>query len=448
MRFIIPIAVLTALLISTSIASANVSDAASPRIEDNPVKITIHQSDESSTLVTTRMEIAEREFEVGEAIPITVTVTNTSDVTIRYSASDPNQDYLKCYIITVYNSRGRLMPNPLEGRPILMGGLSADTNLAPGKSVTYKTYINKYAYLNEPGVYTAKVTWQPHGSTTSSPSPKSESDALIIKVIHANHFRSENRLQEALTQLDWARSHAEKIDALKVLSYTLDNRALPHIVKTAREQAMLQPGEEALYYYKDKQAVRDALISDFKASGPCESFAYIFSHFKIPIVQLYPDIKHWLKTGDAQQRTGALMMLFTSRDKVADQEFTDLLTSQLSDSDATVRHHAIEALASFKAAYEAVEEAAKHDEDKWVRGQAVIALGWYKNDRAVPVLKQFVLDEIVSRGAIDALRSLGTPAAKTALEECVKITSGNTQQQCKEALQDIERDLSKQDKPK
>ena len=191
-----------------------------------------------------------------------------------------------------------------------------------------------------------------------------------------------------------------------------------------------QDAEAALARFSNKTQVQDEMLKQLEDSGPTEPLAYALSHFRVPAARTLPLLKSWLQKGNTEQRAAALLALSMVAERYDDKSLGELIVAQITDKDPRVRHHGVLALGNggFGNTLDIVMGLAKSDPDVWVRGQAIIAVGWHKDDRAIPLLKDLAKDKnaAVSQAAREALKAIGSPAATAALAECTRPTGGGT----------------------
>jgi hypothetical protein len=97
----------------------------------------------------------------GSEIPLDITVSNTSDLSIAFDGLSPYGE--RNFLVTVVNANG----NPAEetkymkavrgedqgsGPQIVLGGQRIEKDIAPGKTLNFKAYLDKLFNLG-PGVY-------------------------------------------------------------------------------------------------------------------------------------------------------------------------------------------------------------------------------------------------------------------------------------------------------
>lgn len=376
-------------------------------------------------------------FKVGQPIPYEVTVTNVSKQALPYEAANAPL-IMPGHVVRVLDSTGKPLPLPHYARLISL--LSGGAQLAPGETLTFDGYANQWAVLNKPGTYKVEASWSPRSwSHSFARMPKMTSPQVNIEVVAPTQQDTDNALAEARRQLQAATTRDTKDQAIWLLAYTLDPRSIHDIIHASMDSHEVQESGNALRRFEDQDAVRDDLLKELHDQGPYESLAYLLSWFKVPAAKSFPLLKPWLTKGDAMQRAEAVHALAMTQDKLADPGLRDLIVGLLKDPDPTVRKYGVEVVGRFPNTLDAVMAIAKSDPDHVVRGQTVIVLGGYKNDRAIPLLTEIALesDREMMRLAVGALETIASPASIAALQDFEKNAKGNLKTECELALDRI-----------
>lgn len=362
------------------------------------------------------LSVSDAKFKIGQPIPYEIKVTNLGHTTISY---------MRCwawriepgYLIEISDKSGKALPQPKQAR--VTSVIGGDAKIEAGGTAIFKGYLNQWADLSAEGAYTAKTSWS---SFMYSTSPKSTSAPVKLVIEKATEAERDKILADARSQLREASTLEEMQDAIWTLAYTLDVRAIPDLVRAGQDINVSQDAESALLRFSNRTDVEDELLKQLRDHGPSEPLAYALSHLKVPADKTLPQLKLWLQQGSSEQRADALLALSMIPERYADSSLREPILAQIADKDTRVRHHAVLALGdgSFGNTLDAVMGIAKNDPDIWVREQAIIAVGWHKDDRAIPLLKQLAKDKnaAISRAAIEALRKIGSPTATSALAEC------------------------------
>lgn len=430
---------LVALLLGLEVGAANLIDSYGPK--DISVELIMSGSI----------------YEVGEPIPFEFKVTNKSleDMTVT-TYSEPVFEPID-YIVEVSTGCGTVKPHPVQSRIISMIGSSQ--TLSPGASVTYSGFVNYWATLDKPGKFDVQLTWtipdRGYPSATWTSRKRASSPVKHITIIESSKQSINQRCDQTVQQWKSATSKKERINALYMLGFTLDSRAIPLVVAASRERDMSSAATSVLYLFPEQEAVREALMDELRERGVSEQQSYMLSYFKMLNNQTVPVLLKWLKEGDTEQRVGALRAISMTEKYYIQAECKQPLLNALKDSEPAVRRGAIVALGKerFGDVIDYVLPIAESDPDSSVRSQAIIALGWYKDDKAIPLLKKTVsetdLSELITaksmslsdkqRSAIYALQGIASPAAIEALEEFAKSGSKPVQEQCRTALDQLRR---------
>ena len=366
--------------------------------------------------VRVRLTISDAKFKVGQPIPYEIEVSNVGHTPVKY-ASCWQWRIMPGYSMEVFDKDGKALPSPTQSRVLsILCGL---TELKAGQLARFRGFLNQWAILDTPGAYRVRALWSPYGSGAS---PKAVSAPVAISIEKPTYAERDSILADARRQLKNASTLDEMQDAIWALAYTLDVRAIPDLVSAGQDVNVSQEAENALLRFSDKGRVQEELLKELGDHGPTEPLAYALSHFKIPADKSLPLLKQWLQSGTTEQRAAALLALSMIPERYADKSLRELIIAQTSDKDPTVRHHAVLAIGNggFGDTLDIVMKLANDEPDVRVREQAIVAVGWHKDDRAIPLLKGLAKDSnaAIKRAAVDALKNIGSPAATAALAEC------------------------------
>jgi hypothetical protein len=350
-------------------------------------------------------------FEVGEMIPYEVTITNIGQKPVSVQHINPSLFPPDEYSILLTDEKGKVLAP--DGR-LWMGSFADSAGLKPGLSLTYRGAVNRWGMLNKPGKYTARAYF---GVTA----PGVSSQPVDFEIKPWTHDQRDKRLHEAVDALRKASTPKDRLNAIVALGITLDSGAIPLLIQELRAPgANSLAVESALLMMPDRGAVRSAVLAELKGYGSNEPLAYMLSWLQIPEKESVPLLCVWLKNGNAAQRASALQSLAMNARDYSDSSIKPAILSSLKDPDANVRRYAVAALAAGKYAdtLNDVMEIAKSDSNSTVREQAVISLGSYKDDGAVPLLESLAKDKSVtiSRYAREALNMIHSAAADAALK--------------------------------
>jgi len=367
-------------------------------------------------------------------------VTNVSDKEFRYFDAAWQKRRPWNYGIEVMDSLGKSVP--MISPPMVISAIMAQLKIAPKETVTFEGFVNRSCSLDKPGEYTAYAHWNNAAPVGSPQQPPIESNGVAFRVEETTAASRDARLSAALKQFEEAQGRDQRLDALDILGFTLDPRAIPTVVKASRESDLAYEPEYVLFGFPDREAVRSGLVEELRSYGPYEKLDYMLSHLKVPGETTVPLLAKWVREGDTEQRSSALHALFMVGDYV-DQSLKVDIVEALQDKDRMVRDHAILALGAgrYGDVLEELMPLAESDPDRTVRGQATTALGWQKDDRAVPLLEKLTADPTkeLSYAAVNALETIGSPTAKAALERCAQSSDAKMQEQCRQALENLSR---------
>jgi HEAT repeat protein len=362
---------------------------------------------QADTRARIELTVSGTTFTVGQAIPYTLTVTNTSDQTLSYE-----QNYapriLPGHTLRIYDGSRRPLARPVaSGCFSVLGGIC---ELRPNARVSFSGYLNQWAVMDKPGNYTVTASWQPRTVSVRAKAPEAASRPVAFRVAAATQQDRDDALASARKLMQSAKDIDQRRDAVWVLGYTLDNRAIPDIIRQSRDPQMGQEWEYALFYLPDKTAANDGLVEEFRDNGPSILLAYAIAHARIPASRVMPLAQHWLEIGDTDQRLGALHSIGMVRSGPMSTVQRQLIEKQLKDPDEHIRQQAIEILAGMPQwSLDYILNAAKNDPSELVRGQAIICLGWTKDKRATEALKELTHSDSakLSKLAKEALERMG-----------------------------------------
>lgn len=368
--------------------------------------------------VRVELTIKGSEFKVGQPIAYEVRVTNLSKSALSYMR--PAGQVMPGHAIYIFDNSGKALPQPHA--TVFASVIMSEIALEPGASVTYRGYVSHWAVMSTPGNYSLKATWRPSSWRRHASSVEATSAPVPIEIVKPTDAERDRFLDVARKQLRDASTIDEMADAIWALAYTLDVRAIPDLVRAGQDINVSLEVENALRRFENKADVENGLLKELETNGPTEPLAYALSQFKTPATKSLPLLKAWLEKGDTPQRAAALLGLSMIDQRYGDASVRALILSQLKDKESIVRHHAVLAVGNggFGDTLDTVMELAKNEPDVWVREQAITAVGWHKDDRSIPLLKQLAKDKnaAVKRAAIEALKRIGSAAAKAALAEC------------------------------
>lgn len=369
------------------------------------------QSRVAQPAVRVELAISGRTFAVGQPIPYELKVTNLSKEKLPYTKWP--QRLIPGHDIIVLDASGKAVPRPMESWQIDLKGSFA--SIDPGASITFKDCVNRWFVPDKPGVYSVRASWSPERSRMPAKQLPElyKSASVSIKIRPSTKLDRDNALSEAQRHLRTARTTDEKTDAMWLLAYTMDDRAIIDVLRAGKDIYLAQDVMNGLRRFPDK-AVRGTVLRELRENGPYDSIARALSNLSVPADEAIPMLKHWLQKGDTEQRSGALLGLFMYRDRYKDPLLRELILAQLEDLDPTVRRHAVMALGDgeFGNTLDAVMEIAKNDPDKDVRWGAVTALGRYKDKNALPLLRKIAAgeDKVVAEAAKTAIKEIEKPA--------------------------------------
>ena len=408
------------------------------------------------------LAVPEKVFEVGEAIPYELKVTNAGNLDVKVTRTPVSAIPAGEYRVEVEDETGTVLHWPGRAWGGYAGYARRET-VKSGQSTMFHGYVNQWARLDKPGNYTAIARWGYHSEFGRE---WTDSDQVAITVVEATDSGRDRRLKDALAELakamdpetrkKWPMSATttdprtvtdprfltpqdENRMAVLQVGFTLDPRAIPHLVTAARDSEFYQSADRALMMIGDDEKVRNALLDDLQKKGPYETLWYFLWNFQVDGEKSFPLLKRWLLEGNAEQRSHTLRALGTLDREHLDPCIKQSVMNALKDTDSNMRRHALQALgaAQYEGTLETVIDIAANDPDERVRGQAAIALGRYGNDMAIPVLKQLALDtehRRSMRSAVIAMEKIGSAAARAALQECSKAGDPKLAEYCLSAL--------------
>ncbi len=242
----------TALALLTAFAAASAGHAAAVRVE---------------------LTIPGSTYLVGQVIPYELKVTNLSSHVVRYQSSGA-QRYISPYRITATDSAGKSVRYATRVWPISV--LYTTPEIKVCASETFRGAVNEWIILDKPGTYEMTASWHsdnpgtPFFSLNSIgmvPRLQQKSAPLTIRIKAATQQQRDDILSQARATLQAAETMYEKQDAIDLLGYTADDRAIWDIVRAGVESFLTLPAEDALFRFANKDEVREAIIGECGSSG-------------------------------------------------------------------------------------------------------------------------------------------------------------------------------------
>lgn len=99
---------------------------------------------------------------IGQAIPLTITLTNRSAQRIRVVRSTAENQAELTYVIAMLDSQGHPVPKTANAEPGIIVS-EAGIHLEPGRKLAQHTELTKLFKITEPGTYTVRAgrRWPP-----------------------------------------------------------------------------------------------------------------------------------------------------------------------------------------------------------------------------------------------------------------------------------------------
>lgn len=369
--------------------------------------------------VRVELKLPGTRFLVGQPIPYEVKVTNLSKTTLQYSYFQAASRLEPNHLIEVKDGSGKALPYLRYEASVDMKATSAA--LRPGESIRLKSFLNQWFVLDKPGIYAVIASWTPG---TSSQQVWAKSRPVRLELALPTKAEKDALLAKARRQMEESMDPQQKADAVWILAYTLDSRAIADLVAAGQDDLVSQDVHNALQRFPDRKRVVDELLGQLRDLGPTEPLAYALENFGVPAAKSLSLLKSWLEKGAPEQRAAALLALSMIEERYKDPALRELILKQLKDPDVRVRREAVLALGNggFGDTLDAVLELAKNDSDQAVRLNATTVLGLHRDDKAIPALKQLAGkgDRPIAVAAVESLQRIGSPAAIAALEEIAK----------------------------
>jgi hypothetical protein len=400
------------------------------------------------------LKLAKSRYEVGEAIPYVMTITNSSDKLIYLAVRD--KPFSIGYSVDLVDGSAK----PVSVNRASYGYSGMVSAEIPGKQdVVFTGFVNYFAAIGEPGHFTAKAIVKPEGYRSFVIG----SATLQFSVEQSTKRRQNARLDAATKALDAAVSTDDKIRAVQVLGYTRDARAIPRIVQAGREEDLQFTARQVLFGHMDHDAVSKALIEELRNYGPS------CSNTSTPITSLLSDLgdkgeeslpilRHWIEKGNGSQRASAVREIalrcrdLTLRfsDVTVDEATASLVRQSLHDPDKAVRKAAVQAVegGQFGDTFNAVIGLIRNDPDEDVRGMAALSITRYRDrlEEAIPALQSLVVgtSESAAQWAAYSLQTIASPAARSALQDGQRNDNPVIQKYCTDALEKLDKAQSTQ----
>lgn len=200
------------------------------------------------------------DLRVGDEIPITFIVSNVGDASFDYGSSLPYRFGALNFDLEAFDELQRPVLDPQSiGFPaggIVGSILSTPLVLGAGDSFEETLPLNEWASLRQPGQFTVRGTYRAAGATF-------ESEPVTVSI--APRSRSDMLRYVTVLQDQWIRAStkAERDLAVRRLTYTFDQRALPTLIDALHGDAAFAASQGIVHYLPITMQSVERILSDF-----------------------------------------------------------------------------------------------------------------------------------------------------------------------------------------
>ncbi|MCX7016861.1 MAG: hypothetical protein NTW86_30605 [Candidatus Sumerlaeota bacterium] len=147
-----------------------------------------------------RLRLNKSEYEIGEPIAATFTVTNIGQQPIRFDTGcDYRSGREQRFSFDVTDENGRRAPDALAQWTQfgLQGGLGSEGSLGPGQSWSHTVLLNMYACPRTPGVYAVKGRYRYRDNTSDAAGAAGvQREAVIFRLLDRQTAMSDSALRK------------------------------------------------------------------------------------------------------------------------------------------------------------------------------------------------------------------------------------------------------------
>jgi HEAT repeat protein len=386
------------------------------------------------------LRLDKSEFEVGEAIPLTVEIINHSETEYAVQTSTEETGALDGLVFAVADLTGKALPIP-RTLPKAGNWIGAWYTIKRHDKHERKLFLNYWMMPPDPGRYRVQGAYnaQFNGTVDKGQRLVVRSAAIEFEIIPTTATKLDVRISRLSDQ-------AEKGDALAVdfLGFTGVWQATDPLLEALyhEDQAIRRRAANALNFLPDPKAVLDACLAKLKTRGPNETLAE-WLHFQgAPATALLPVYLRNVDAEDPVTRAGAVAGLRFCRDTTeAKGKYHNAIRAAvmevLSDRDTRVRLEALQTLAADEDAQAAAALLAvtRKDSTARVRRQAALCLNDMRAEAVIPYLRELLLADYRLRPNFAAqLREIGSPQARGVLRDGLKSANAQVRAECAKQL--------------
>lgn len=386
------------------------------------------------------LRLDKSEFEVGEAIALTVEIINHSETEYAVQTSTEETGALDGLAFAVTDLTGKALPIP-RALPRAGNWIGAWYTIKRHDKNERKLFLNYWMMPPDPGRYRVQGTYNTQVTGTADKGQRLvvRSAAIEFEILPTTATKLDVRISRLADQ-------AEKGDALAVdfLGFTGVWQATDPLLEALyhEDQAIRRRAANALNFLPDPKTVLGTCLAKLKTRGPNETLAE-WLHFQgAPAAALLPVYLRNVGAEDPLTRAGAVAGLRFCRDTAeAKGKYHDAIRAavmeSLSDRDTRVRLEAVQTLAAEEdaPAASALLAVARKDSTARVRRQAALCLNDMRAEAVIPYLRELLLADYRLRPNFAAqLREIGSPQARNALREGLKSANALVRAECAKQL--------------